>query len=301
MTRIAITGGTGMLGRAIAMSLGERGHELLLFSRRSAPAAPPYSEVVCWDPVSGPAPAESLSGVRAVINLAGEPVAGRWTTARRGRIHESRALGTANLVRGMLRARPGPQLLISTSAIGYYGPRGEQVLNERASCGDSFLSEVARDWEAAAGQFAGNGGRLVTMRLGIVLGRGGALRQMLPTARLGLGGPLGGGSQWWSWIHIADVCRFVAGAIGDLECAGTYNLTAPTPVRQREFARALGRVLGRPAVLPAPALAVRLLLGGFAAELLDSKRVVPERLQNAGWQFAYPDLEPALRRLLARG
>ena len=300
MTRIAIAGGTGMLGRAVAAVLEEQGHSLVLLSRRSR-IAPGFGQVVQWDPLSGPAPIEALSGVQAVINLAGEPVSGRWTSSKRDRITASRVRGTANLVRGMLDARPGPQLLISASAIGYYGPRGDQVLNERASTGDSFLARVAREWEAAAEQFAAAGNRLVTMRLGIVLGRGGALKQLLPLARLGLGGPLGSGEQWWSWIHIADVCRFVVRAIEDLECLGTYNLTAPEPVRQREFAQVLGRVLGRPAALPAPAFGLRLLLGGFSAELLDSKRVIPERLQNAGWRFAYPELDSALRSLTQRG
>lgn len=299
MTRIAIAGGTGMLGRAVSAVLEEKGHSLVLLSRR-ARIAPGYEQVVQWDPVTRPAPAEALSGVQAVINLAGEPVSGRWTSAKRERIRTSRVRGTTNLVRGMLDARPGPQLLISTSAIGYYGPRGDQVLNERASSGDSYLAQVAREWEAAAEQFATAGNRLVTMRLGIVLGHGGALKQMLPLARLGLGGPLGSGRQWWSWIHIADVCRFVVGAIEDLECTGTYNLTAPEPVRQREFAQTLGRVLGRPAVLPAPAFGLRLLLGGFSAELLDSKRVIPERLQNSGWRFAHPDLYTALKGLILR-
>ena len=299
MTRIAIAGGTGMLGRAVSAVLEEQGHSLVLLSRR-ARIAPGYEQVVQWDPVSRPAPAEALSGVQAVINLAGEPVSGRWTAAKRDRIRASRVQGTANLVRGMLEARPGPQLLISSSAIGYYGPRGDQVLNERASSGDSFLAQVAREWEDAAEQFAAAGNRLVTMRLGIVLGHGGALKQMLPLARLGLGGPLGGGRQWWSWIHIADVCRFVARAIEDLECIGTYNLTAPQPVRQLEFAQVLGSVLGRPAVLPAPAFGLRLMLGGFSAELLDSKRVIPERLQNSGWRFAYPELDSALRGLILR-
>ena len=300
MTRIAIAGGTGMLGRAVAQVLEEQGHTLLLLSRR-ARRAPHFDQVVQWDPVSGPAPAAALSGVQAVINLAGEPVSGRWTSAKRERIRASRVNGTANLVRGMLEARPGPQLLISASAIGYYGPRGDQVLNERASSGDSYLAQVAREWEVAAEQFAAAGRRLVTMRLGIVLGPGGALKQMLPLARLGLGGPLGDGRQWWSWIHIADVCRFVVGAIDDIERAGTYNLTAPEPVRQREFARALGSALGRPALLPAPAFALRLALGGFSSELLDSKRVIPERLQRAGWEFAHPDLGSAFAALIGRG
>lgn len=300
MTRIAIAGGTGMLGRAVSAVLEEKGHSLLLLSRR-ARIAPGYEQVVQWDPASRPAPAAALSGVQAVINLGGEPVSGRWTRAKRERIRSSRVQGTANLVRGMLEARPGPQLLISASAIGYYGPRGDQVLTERASSGDSFLAQVAREWEGAAEQFAAAGNRLVTMRLGIVLGRGGALKQMLPLARLGLGGPLGSGRQWWSWVHIADVCRFVARAIDDIECGGTYNLTAPEPVRQRDFAHVLGRVLGRPAVLPAPAFGLRLLLGGFAAELLDSKRVVPERLQNSEWRFAYPELESALKGMVRRG
>lgn len=300
MTRIAIAGGTGMLGRAVAAVLEEQGHSLLLLSRR-ARIAPRYEQVVQWDPVSGPVPADALSGVQAVINLAGEPVSGRWTSAKRDRIRVSRVQGTANLVSGMLDARPGPQLLISTSAIGYYGPRGDQVLNERASSGDGFLAQVARDWEVAAEQFAATGRRLVTMRLGIVLGHGGAFKQMLPLARLGLGGPLGGGRQWWSWIHIADVCRFVVRALDDLECVGTYNLTAPEPIRQCDFARVLGGVLGRPAFLPAPAFGLRLVLGGFSSELLDSKRVIPERLQNAGWQFAYPDLESAFEGLIRPG
>ena len=296
LTRIAIVGGTGMLGRALAAALEHQGHSLLLLSR-GARIAPGYERVVQWDPVSGPLPAEALAGVQAVVNLAGEPVSGRWTSAKRDRIRDSRISGTANLVQGMLSARPGPQLLVSTSAIGYYGPRGEQELNERASSGDSFLARVGRDWEGSAEGFAGTG-RLVTMRLGIVLGHGGALKQMLPLARLGLGGPLGDGMQWWSWVHIDDVCRFVTRAIDDLDCAGTYNLTAPNPVRQRDFARTLGNVLGRPALLPAPAFALRAFLGGFSSELLDSKRVVPERLVNEGWEFTHPELRPALASLV---
>ncbi len=288
-----------MVGRALAAALEERGHELVLLSR-SGRTVPGFGRVIGWDPMKDRPPADAFDQVRAVINLAGEPVSGRWTAAKRERIRQSRLVGTHNLVAGMLEASPSPQLLISASAIGYYGPRGEQQLNEDASYGDGFLADLTRKWEHEAQYFSSSGNRTVIMRLGIVLGRGGALAAALPTARLGLGGPLGGGQQWWSWIHIADVCRFVLGTLDDIACDGVYNVTSPNPVRQRDFSAALGRVLSRPAVLPAPGLFLRAIYGGFASELLDSKRVIPERLMLGGWNFEYTELEPALIDLLDR-
>ncbi len=298
--QIAITGGTGTVGRALAAVLEEEGHDLVLLSR-SGRSAVNYRRSVRWDPVAGPAPSRVLENCRVVVHLAGEPVNGRWTRSKRERIERSRVLGTQNLVAGMVAANPAPQALISVSAIGYYGARGEQELNESASAGDGFLANVARGWEMAADQYAATGNRVVTMRLGIVLGRGGMLQKILPLARLGLLGSLGNGRQWWSWIHIADLCRFIVAALDDSAFEGVYNLVAPTPVRQREFSGQLAGLMSRPTFLPVPEIALRCLLGGFSAELLDSKKVVPERLLLAGWDFEFQQLRPALAELLRTG
>lgn len=298
--QIAITGGTGTIGRALAAVLEEEGHDLVLLSR-SGRSAVNYRRSVRWDPVAGPAPSTVLGNCRVVVHLAGEPVNGRWTRSKRERIERSRVLGTQNLVAGMVAANPAPQALISVSAIGYYGARGEQELNESASAGDGFLANVARGWEMAADQYAAAGNRVVTMRLGIVLGRGGMLQKILPLARLGLLGSLGNGRQWWSWIHIADLCRFIVAALDDIAFEGVYNLVAPTPVRQREFSGQLAGLMSRPTFLPVPEIALRCLLGGFSAELLDSKKVVPERLLLAGWDFEFQQLRPALAELLRTG
>ena len=289
-----------MVGRALAAVLEAEGHDLVLLSRSGRSAAN-YRRSVHWDPIAGPAPSRVLEDCRVVVHLAGEPVNGRWTRSKRERIERSRVLGTQNLVAGMVAANPAPQTLISVSAIGYYGSRGEQDLNESASAGDGFLSNVARGWEMAADQYAASGNRVVTMRLGIVLGRGGMLQKILPLARCGLLGSLGNGRQWWSWIHIADLCRFIVAALDDIAFEGVYNLVAPTPVRQREFSGQLADLMSRPTFLPVPEFALRCLLGGFSAELLDSKKVVPERLLLGGWEFRFQQLRPALAELLGTG
>ena len=232
-------------------------------------------------------------------HLAGESVAGRWTAGKRREIRRSRIEGTRYLVAaiGAIAASSSrPRVLVSASAIGYYGDRGDRELTEEAAAGDDFLAGVCRDWEREAQGAQSYGVRVVCLRTGIVLGRGGAARPLLTLTRLGLGGPLGSGRQWWSWIHIDDLARLVEHAI-DEKLDGPVNATAPEPVRQNS-PRRLGRALRRPALLPAPGFSLRLALGGFAGELLSSRRVIPARALESGFAFRYGELDAALARLV---
>lgn len=299
--RVLVTGGTGFIGAPLCSRLAAAGHDVVLLSRdpraarRRVPAA---AASYAWDAMRGTPPEAAMDGIDAVVHLAGVSVVGRWTRARRQRIRDSRVLGTRNLLQA-LRRRP-PRTLISGSAIGYYGDRGDDVLAESAPPGDDFLAHVCRDWEHEALQAEAAGTRVVVMRTGIVLHPdGGALQRMLLPARLGLSGPLGSGRQWWSWIHLADQLRLIEWALA-AEIPGAFNATAPAPLRQVDFARTLGAVVRRPAFLPAPALALRLVLGGFATELLSSKRVVPAATLAAGFSFEFPELGGALTDLIGR-
>jgi uncharacterized protein (TIGR01777 family) len=207
--------------------------------------------------------------------------------------------GTRNLVTGMLAAPTPPRVLVSMSAIGYYGQRGDQEVTEDTPPGDDFLAGVASAWEAEAERATTGGVRVAVLRNGLVFGRGGgAFERMLTPARLGLGGPLGGGRQWWSWVHLDDVLGVIRHALAHDEVRGPLNVVSPTPQRQREVAKALGRVLHRPAIVPAPAFALKLIFGEFSREVLGSIRVLPERTEATGYRFAYPQLEPALRDLV---
>jgi hypothetical protein len=258
--------------------------------------------VARWDPDTG-AVEPGLDGVDAVVHLAGESVAGgRWTEARKRRIRESRVRPTRLLCETLARQRTPPRVLVCASAIGYYGDRGDQVLREESAPGAGFLPEVCRKWEAAAEPAARRGIRVVHLRIGLVLSpKGGALAAMLPVFRLGLGGPVGAGAQWMSWIGIDDTLGAILHALMNEALAGPVNAVAPAPVTNREFAKTLARVLRRPAVLPFPAFAARLLLGQMADELLlASARVEPARLRATGYAFRDATLEGALRRLLAR-
>ena len=299
--RIVVTGATGFIGAHLSRTLSERGDEVIALSRDPdsvARRAPGVSRAYAWDPISEPAPAEALTQAAAVVHLAGESVVGRWSEAKRRAIRDTRVLGTRNLVAGIARLENKPQVLVSASAIGFYGDRAREELTEQSSGGNDYLASVCRQWEEEALKIKALGPRLVRIRTGIVLARdGGALGAMLLPFQLGLGGPLGSGQQWWSWIHRDDLVTLIIHSI-DNNIDGVWNGTAPNPVTQKEFARVLGRVLRRPAFLPAPAFALKLILGGFAAELLSSKKALPRAPEASGVAFKYRELEPALREIL---
>ncbi|MCS7274223.1 MAG: TIGR01777 family oxidoreductase [Candidatus Bipolaricaulota bacterium] len=302
--RVLVTGATGFIGRSLCAHLSKSGHTLVALSRDPARARrqiPALADAFAWNPTDGSPPIEALSNIEAIVHLAGESVAGRWNSAKRTAIRESRVLGTRHLVDGLTQLHARPKVLISASAIGYYGDRDEELLTEEASPGGDFLAQVCQEWESEAARAEGLGVRVVRLRIGIVLGPdGGALQAMLPIFRVGLGGPLGSGQQWWSWIHRDDVVGAILHALENHKINGPINVTAPQPVRQREFARILGSVLKRPAFLPAPAFALRTVLGEFSQELLSSKRVIPQRLQATDYRFRFSDLDSALAEILQR-
>jgi len=254
-----------------------------------------------WDPGRGEFDGAALEGVDGVVNLSGENLAGgRWTRERKKRLVESRVLATRFLVRRMGERKPPPRTLVSASAVGIYGNRGEELLTEESAPGSGFLAELCKAWEAGAYAARAAGTRVHVLRFGVVLGaNGGALAKMLPIFKLGIGGPLGSGKQWMSWIALSDLVQGIELALTREDAGTPINVVAPTPVRNRDFARALGNVLRRPAVLPAPALALRLLLGEMADEaLLSSACVAPLKLVSLGYRFAFEDLEGALRAAL---
>lgn len=299
--QITLSGGTGFLGTPLCAKLAGDGHELRVLTRspeRASRGLPASVNAVQWDG-SAP-PLEAVDGSDAVIHLAGETVTGRWTDEKRRRILDSRVAGTRAVVQAIGDAKSPPRTLVSASAVGYYGDRGDQELREDAAPGDDFLADVAKAWEKEALAAEALGVRVVRLRIGIVLAKGGgALGEMLTPARLGLGGPLGSGLQWWSWIDRGDLISLIDFALTRDSLAGAVNATAPEPERQKDFAKILGRVLGRPAFLPAPEFALRLILGGFADELLSSKLVLPAAAEEAGFVFRRPQLDAALRGVLA--
>jgi uncharacterized protein (TIGR01777 family) len=291
-TTVAISGATGLIGEALADRLRAHGHTVRRIVRSS-----PLPGDVLWDPSRGALDASALAGVDAIVHLAGEPVAHRWTAARKRAIRESRVEGTALLARAVAALAVKPRVFLSGSAVGYYGDRGDQVLDETAGPGTDFLADVGVAWEAATAPAVDAGVRVVLLRTGVVLSpRGGALKKLLPIFKLGGGGPLGGGQQWMSWISLADHVRAMEHALFTESMRGAANLVSPNPVRNAEFARTLGRVLVRPAFLPVPIRALELLYGEMArATLLASQRVIPRALSVAGFEFETPTLEGALR------
>lgn len=302
--RVLITGVTGYIGRALTRSLVGAGHEVVGLSRypfQAKAALPELAAAHVWLPTEAEPPGEAWDGVEGVVNLVGEPIAGRWTVLKKRAIYDTRIQATRNLIDGIRQLADRPTVLVNASAIGYYGDRGEDELAEPEPPGDGFLPGLTKDWEAAAASAERLGLRVVRLRVGFLLGRGSPfLRPQLPLFKLGLGGPMGSGQQWWPWVHLDDVVGLYRRALEDDGMSGPVNATAPAPVRQRDFAKALGRVLGRPALLPAPKLAIKLVLGGFAAEVLDSRRVVPRAAEAAGYAFAYTELDAALRSALGR-
>ncbi len=299
--KILVTGATGFIGQKLCEVLSQSGHQLVGLSRSADSAkqkVPSLSEVFSWDPEREYAPMEAFSEVDAVIHLAGESVAGRWTKEKKQSIYDSRIEGTKHLVGSMLKADSKPQMFISTSAIGFYGERGDDSLGEDESPGNDFLANVCKDWEAASKPAAEQNVKVANIRIGIVLGPdGGALDAMLLPAKMGVSGPLGSGQQWWSWIHQADVVGLIEHIL-DQQIEGPVNLTSPNPMRQKGFAKVMGDVLNRPAFMPAPSFALKALLGEFSVELLSSKRVLPKKAQETGYTFKFPELEAALKNIL---
>jgi len=296
-----VTGGTGMVGPRLLRMLDQP----VVLSRNPERAREKVGHlagrIIRWDPMAGPPPAEAFAGVEAVFHLAGESVAeGRWTAAQKARIRDSRVVGTRNLVQGIAQVSDRPRVLVSASAVGYYGDRGEEELTESASPGHDFLADVCVAWEQEALAAEKLGVRVVTERTGIVLGAGGgALAKMLTPFKLGAGGPLGNGRQWMPWVHVSDLARLYLHAAEHESIRGPMNAVAPHPVRNSEFTKALGRQLRRPAFMPAPYLGLRLLFGEFAQVLFASQRVVPQVALDTGFTFQYPDIAAALKEILA--
>lgn len=296
--RALITGATGFIGQRLL----ERIDEPVVLSRRADAARRKLGDVEVhgWDLMAGPPPAEAFRGVEAVFHLAGEPVAdGRWSADKKRRIMDSRKIGTMNLVKGLEQLPERPPVLVSASAVGYYGSRGEEVLDESAPPAHDFLAEVCIAWEQAAQQAAGFGMRVVNPRIGIVLGSGGgALGKMLLPFKLGFGGRLASGKQWMPWIHLDDLVGLFLHAASHQEVNGPMNAVAPNAVINRDFTRTLAAALRRPAIFPAPAAALKLAVGEFAEVLLASQRVVPRVAEQTGYAFQYPELAGALRAIL---
>lgn len=309
--KILIAGGTGFLGRALASALAPDGHDVVVLTRRSTgssradrgPAAA-SQRPVAWDPNGGLGPwAAEIDGAGAVVNLAGEPIAGRrWTAAQKQRILDSRVHATRSLVAAIRGAAAAPPVFISGSAVGYYGPLGDEPATEDARAGSDFLAHVCERWEQEAMRAASDRTRVVCLRTGIVLEKdGGALPQMLPPFRFGAGGPVGSGRQYWPWIHRDDWIALVRWTMATPAAVGAFNATAPHPVTNAEFARALGRAMHRPALLPAPGIALRLLLGEMAdALLLSGQNAVPAKATRAGFVFRYANVDDALRAIFAQ-
>lgn len=289
--RVAVTGASGLIGSALVEDLRRDGHEVLRLVRRPAGAA----DEITWDPKAGSVDLDRLAGVDAVVHLAGAGVGDRrWTAAYKREIRESRVLGTGTIARAVAALDPRPRVLVSASAIGFYGDTGDRAVDETAPKGRGFLADVVEDWERAADPAREAGIRVAHPRSGLVVARrGGAFGRIRLIFSTGLGGRLGTGRQWWSFITLDDEVRALRWLI-DSELAGPVNLTAPEPATNAQVSKAIGRVLHRPAVLPVPAVAIRLVLGEFASEVLGSARVLPARLTAEGFAFRHPDVDAAV-------
>lgn len=297
--KVLVTGSSGFIGSALVPFLTAAGHAVTRLVR-SQPR--PGAAEVRWDPVAKTVDTAGLEGLNATVHLAGETIVGRWTPASKARLRSSRVEGTRLLADALSRLTRPPRVMVCASAIGYYGDRGEEILREESPPGTSFLSQVCREWEAAAQPAIRKGIRVVHLRIGVVLSpAGGALARMLPPFKLGLGGRLGSGRQYMSWIALDELVEVIHFALTNDRLRGAVNAVAPRPVTNLEFTKTLGRVLSRPTIFPVPAFAVRLALGEVADELLlASTHVEPTRLLAAGYQFRFPELEGALRHALRK-
>jgi len=295
--RVLLTGSSGFLGSALLLTLKARGFEVTRLVRGVAAK----EDEIRWNPAWPPS-SEAISGFDAVIHLAGETVVGRWTASKKTKIRDSRVTGTRNLVHALLEAKDRPRVLISASAIGYYGDRGDELLNELSTSGSGFLADVCREWEAAAQPAVNAGIRTALVRTGVVLSRdGGALKKMLLPFQMGIGGNIGSGRQWMSWIHLQDWIGAIHHILKNDLVQGPVNLVGPKPVTNAEFTKTLASVLSRPAIFPVPAFVAKLAFGQMGEEvLLGSQRVEPARLVTSGYPFQYSDLRKALEAVLKR-
>lgn len=303
--KVAVTGATGFVGSRLVERLQAEGHQVLVFARnldRATQLFPqvafPAVEIVSYTPLQGGDWQAQLSSCDGVVNLAGEPISERWSAERKQSILDSRKLGTKTLVEGIVQANPNPQVLISASAIGYYGTSETATFDESSRAGSDFLASVCRAWEAEAQKVTEAGVRLVILRIGIVLGMGGAIAKMVTPFKLFAGGPIGTGKQWFSWIHREDLVNLILYALTHPEMSGTFNATAPHPVRMEAFCHTLGEVMNRPSWLPVPAFAIELLLGDGAQVVLEGQQVLPRRTQDTGFQYQYATVKPALENIL---
>ena len=301
-TRVVITGGTGLIGSALARVLGETGHDVVVLTRNLGKTGPlpPGVRAAQWDARTSEGWKTLLDGQTAIVQLAGDSIAsGRWTAEKKRRIRDSRVVSGGVVLQAIREAKEKPLVLLQGSAVGYYGPRGDEPVREDAPSGSDFLAGVCRDWEAATAEVEALGVRRAILRTGVVLTReGGALPKMAMPFRLGIGGPVGDGRQWFPWIHIADEVGAIRFLIDREDAHGPFNLSAPNPVTNRELSRSLGRVLVRPSLLPVPGFALRFAFGELADTLLQGQRAIPSRLLELGYAFQYPEVEPALKSLL---
>ena len=304
--KIAITGATGFVGSRLVQKLNAQNHQIIVLTRNLVKAQRVFPsltfsnvEFVTYTPKESGAWQESISGCDAVINLAGEPISERWTAQLKQEIRESRQLGTRKIVEAIAKAAVKPKVLISGSAIGYYGTSETAVFEETSLSGNDFLAQVCQDWEAEARQVEELGVRLAIIRVGIVLANGGgALAKMLTPFQLFTGGPIGTGKQWFSWIHRDDLVNLIVEALTNEQMSGAYNATAPNPVKMEQFCQNLGEAMKRPSWLPVPEFALELLLGEGAILVLEGQQVLPKKTQALGFKFQYPELQSALREIL---
>ncbi len=300
--KILVTGATGFVGKVLLKVLQKRGHDIVVLTRNVEAAGskiPVHCRAHEWDPAASLPPNEALDGVEAVVHLAGENIAGgRWTARRKRMISDSRVISTRHLVQAMERMDTKPRVFVSASAIGIYGDAGDSLLTEESPLAEGFLAEVCKDWENEIFKAKNSGIRTVALRTGVVLGNdGGAMDKMLPPFRMGLGGPLGNGRQWMSWIHILDLAHMYIHAIENDSVEGAYNAVSPQPEQNTQFTKTLGECLNRPAILPVPGFALKLVFGEMAEILLASQKVSAEKIINTGFVFGFPELPSALKEI----
>jgi uncharacterized protein (TIGR01777 family) len=304
--KVAVTGATGFVGSRLVKRLHEEGHRVLVLTRNTTSAqkvfpteAFPNVEIVAYTPTVSGSWQDTIARCDGVVNLAGEPIADeRWTPAHQQEILNSRKLGTQKIVEAIANANPKPTVLVNASAIGYYGTSETATFDETSLCGDDFLAQVCQVWEAEATKVKEAGVRLVILRLGIVLGLGGALGKMITPFKLFAGGPIGSGRQWFSWIHLDDLVNLILQALTKPEIEGVYNGTAPNPVRMSDLSQTMGQVMSRPSWLPVPAFALEALLGDGAKVVLEGQQVIPKRTLASGFEYQYPNLPSALKQIL---
>ena len=297
--KVVVTGATGFVGQEVVKQLLIAGDEVIVLTRNVAKAAITLGSscrYYQWEDGEALPPSEALEGVDGIINLMGETISKRWDEPQKKKIYNSRINGTRKLVEAIEKLKVKPKVFVSTSAVGIYGNRGPEEINESSSLADDFLAKVCKDWENEANKAKNYGVRVVMIRLGIVLGRkGGALAKMLPIFKLGLGGPLGSGNQYMSWIHVRDIATMFIEAVKNNELKGVFNGTSPYPATNSEFTKLLGKVLGRPAFLPVPSIALKLALGEMSQLLLEGQKVLPVKFKEAKFRYRYSTLEMALK------